>query len=131
MQTLVIPLKTAFDTGFLPLNPINTENHPSVNLMSLVVRSFTRRVKISKVFTKKALHLDDFKVSSFSSLFNCIKEDGKWKGLIKLLKIFEKDRTSLGGSREDIVTNKQSVMYVNSGFLSALPKKNDMNAKIP
>lgn len=141
-------LKATFDTGFFPLNPIDIESHPSVNLMSLVVRSFIlkcfaqrkvdhdelndllRRVKNSKVFMKKALYLDDFKGSSFSSLFDCIQEEGKWKGLIKLLKMFEAGRISLGGSREDIVTNKQFVMDVNSGFLSALSKKNDTNAKI-
>jgi hypothetical protein len=141
-------LKATFDTGFFPLNPIDIESHPSVNLMSLVVRSFIlkcfaqrkvdhdelndllRSVKNSKVFMKKALYLDDFKGSSFSSLFDCIQEEGKWKGLIKLLKMFEAGRISLGGSREDIVTNKQFVMDVNSGFLSALSKKNDTNAKI-
>ncbi|KAG2190896.1 hypothetical protein INT47_003578 [Mucor saturninus] len=142
-------LQATHDMGFFPINPLNADNHPSVNsialsLQSFIINSFARRqvdrsdlealllrVGDSADFMKRSLKLDEFNGATFGAIYDAITEEGKWKEMVKIVKMLEAGEISLGSSKEEIVANKRMVLSVgNRGYLKALSDLNDKNVEI-
>ncbi|CAO3657394.1 unnamed protein product [Mucor hiemalis] len=142
-------LQATHDMGFFPINPLNAGNHPSVNsialsLQSFIINSFARRqvdcsdlealllrVGDSADFMKRSLKLDEFNGATFGAIYDAIKEEGKWKEMLKIVKMLEAGEISLGSSKEEIVANKRMVLsVVNRGYFKVLSDLNDKNVEI-
>lgn len=89
------------------------------------------RVGDSADFMKRSLKLDEFNGATFGAIYDAITEEGKWKEMVKIVKMLEAGEISLGSSKEEIVANKRMVLSVgNRGYLKALSDLNDKNVEI-
>ncbi len=80
---------------------------------------------------KRSLKLEEFNGATFGALYNAMTEEGKWKEMMKTMKILDVGEIGLGSSKEDVVANKKMVLSVEKrGYLKALSDLNDKNVYI-
>lgn len=80
---------------------------------------------------KRSLKLEESKGTTFSALYDTISQEGKWKEMVKIVKMLESGEIVLGSSRKEIIANKKMVLSIgNRGYLKALSNLNGKNVKI-